>query len=262
MLARSGEALAALDARLRSVYLSDGVAYFDEAEKSDKRSFYEIIKPALSALIAERVHIRALEFGAGRTRFSQWLKEIGRRDAIHFTAQDVTPTNRDYLAEQCDDVIVGELTDVNLQFDFIFSTFVYEHLVYPKATIGHCLRILRPGGILFIVSPQYTMPGYIPPALRHLPRWKQIGANAFLVLSSLLAKLTRRPQFWIAKEPAVFSRPFRRDYDAVHMVSKGDLDSFTRTSCEPVAITLPKSGGWRGYVWLRFAMLIAAYRKR
>jgi len=49
---------------------------FREAE-GDKRRFYDLLKPALQRIIAERGTVRVLEFGAGRTKLSPVAERTG-----------------------------------------------------------------------------------------------------------------------------------------------------------------------------------------
>jgi 2-polyprenyl-3-methyl-5-hydroxy-6-metoxy-1,4-benzoquinol methylase len=235
--------LDALSDRLRAYY-TNSAEYFKEAE-GDKSRFYDLLKPALQRIIAERGTVRVLEFGAGRTSFPRWLSEQGLRANVTFAAQDVTPINQEQMNAICDETLFGDVEAINGQFDVIFSTFVYEHLVHPRRLLLHCIRLLTPGGLLFIVCPRYSFPGYIPPALRHLPRWRQ------LLLS-----------VWIVTEPALFATGFRRDADAIHMVSRTDLDLTLRPHCDAVRLELPPVRTPRDFALNRLALLVALYRKR
>jgi len=39
-------------------------------------------------------------------------------------------------------------------FDVIFCRHVYEHLLYPQKSLATFLRILKPGGVLFLIAPK------------------------------------------------------------------------------------------------------------
>ena len=56
-----------------------------------------------------------------------------------------------------------------------------------------------------------------------MSRMKQLQVNARLVVAALVAQVTRRPKFNVVVDPAVFHAAWRRDFDAVHMVSEADL---------------------------------------
>jgi 2-polyprenyl-3-methyl-5-hydroxy-6-metoxy-1,4-benzoquinol methylase len=252
--------LDALSDRLRAYY-TGSAEYFEEAEGGKDR-FYHLIRPELQRMVAERGAVRVLEFGAGRTGFPRWLSEQGLRANVTFAAQDITPINRALLCAICDETHFSDVGAIDGQFDVIFSTFVYEHLVHPRRMLLHCVRLLRPGGVLLIVSPRYSFPGYIPPALRHLPRWRQLLLNAWLAASAAGSWILRRPNFWIVSQPALFATGFRRDADAIHMVSRTDLDLTLRPHCDAVRVQLPPVRTPRDFALNRLALLVALYRKR
>lgn len=43
------------------------------------------------------------------------------------------------------------------QFDVVVMLEVLEHLYDPVAAVGECFRVLKPGGFLFLTTPQYCM---------------------------------------------------------------------------------------------------------
>ena len=206
--------------------------------------------------------IRILELGAGRTGFPDWLECAELRKSAEFVAQDVTGINRAWLEQRCDEVLIGDAADrlTGGPYDMIFSTFAYEHFVSPARVLETSLAVLAPGGLLGIVSPLYVAPGYIPPALRHLPRWKGLAASCFLAWQNLYARLCGRPNFWIVTEPALFTHGYRIDADAVHLVSSGDLAVSLRNRAERLPLRLPARDWW-DWVWTRFLLLAALYRK-
>jgi hypothetical protein len=61
--------------------------------------------------------VRVLELGAGRTDFPNFLRRHGI--PVHFTAQDVTPTNRLSLEAVCDRVVIGDIAEVSGEFDVV-----------------------------------------------------------------------------------------------------------------------------------------------
>lgn len=47
-------------------------------------------------------------------------------------------------------------------FDLVFSTFVIEHTVYPKCFLDECFRVLKPGGQLIVMGPNFLDYGWMP----------------------------------------------------------------------------------------------------
>ena len=76
---------------------------------------------------------------------------------------------------------LGTLDDHPLipeSFDAVTLSHVIEHLVDPVATLAECRRLLRPGGLLWIATPNLASPGY-----RQYGRdWLGVDAPRHLVL--------------------------------------------------------------------------------
>ncbi len=255
--------LAQLEQRLAEFYARDK-RYFAIAGANDQRRFYEALRPYLEEAPRPGAgRLRVLEFGAGRSGFPDWLDEQGLRRRIELTLQDVTTLNRDWLLPRTDALLVGDAAEGldGGPYDLIFSTFVYEHLVRPDRVVEACLAALAPGGRLALFSPAYVVPGYVPPALRARSRWAGLAATVFLCLQSLRTRLTGRPNFWIAAEPAVFDQAFRIDADAVHLVAPADLDCLLAGRARRRTLHLP-AHGLRDWIWSRFLLLAAVYEKR
>jgi ubiquinone/menaquinone biosynthesis C-methylase UbiE len=48
-------------------------------------------------------------------------------------------------------------------FDFVYSAFVFEHLDKPEEVLQEALRVLKPGGKLLIIAPNYGAPNRASP---------------------------------------------------------------------------------------------------
>jgi SAM-dependent methyltransferase len=170
----------------------------------------------------DRPHCRVLEFGAGRTGFLSFLGDL--RSKVHFTAQDITPQNRDYLTSASNTVHIGDISQLPGPYDVIFSTFVWEHVTNPRALWEDLLKKLAPGGSLFIICPRYDAPGYIPPSARHYGLFGklQVILWQFARAATGILGLPRRT-FLIHTDPAVRHREWFVDADAIHWVSRPDF---------------------------------------
>ncbi len=117
-------------------------------------------------------------------------------------------------------------------FDVVTSMFVIEHLTRPGNFIDEAMRLVRPGGILFILCPDYRRFGRMP----SLP----LGGNNSLqeklsklqiipIISHLLMVVywKIRTKFigpWaVWTEPACFSGIWRPDADAVYLASRKEI---------------------------------------
>lgn len=216
-----------LDARLARFY-ERVESYGAFTEPSDYTSVYELFLPYIPDTSPGAAAFRILEFGAGLTAFGRFIK--ARRRGIEFHAQDVTGRNRTHLQDAADVVHIGALASVPGTFDLVFSTYVVEHLADPIAAFQAIKRLLRPGGVHIVVCPNYELPGYVCPSLRHLDRVTQLRVTASLLRSRLEAYALKRPRFWVNTEPAALAVPWYRDADAVHLASQLEIDAWHRAN--------------------------------
>ncbi len=234
--------------RLDAFYRST-TEYHAFHDVSDQATYWASVGESIDRRLAARGDtdgpVKVLEFGAGRTGFARYLSDAQRR-GVHFTAQDVTDANREFLGGEADAVHIGDLSELSGPFDIVFSTFVWEHVSNPAATLETVLSLLNPGGELFLFCPRYDLPMYRPPALRHLPKWRQYLATLQLSLDRLRVRLGGRPGFWVTPEPAVLNvEHWFRDADAVHLVSLHDLRAALRGRADVEVVDAAGGLRWR-----------------
>ncbi|MEN9573052.1 MAG: hypothetical protein RL514_907 [Verrucomicrobiota bacterium] len=191
---------------------------------SDQSNCWRFVVEKVEAVITRNGSCRVLEIGAGRTGFRQFCTTR----KLHFAVQDVTALNAEYLRTQADEVFIGDLTTVTGCYDVIFSTFVFEHITNPRATLERTWAMVEPGGALFVFCPRYDLPFYLPPSLDHQPLVLRWQAGLFLLGQRVRTWLGGPPTFLIATDPSVFHREWARDRDAIHLVSLFDLAAFAR----------------------------------
>jgi hypothetical protein len=189
---------------------------------TDNSGYYRLMDPVVDRLLGTRQTIRVLEYGSGRTTF---LRSVGqRRERVHFIAQDVTEQNANYLAQAADEVVIGDVSTLEEPVDLAFSTFVLEHVACPEEHLRAVTKLIGVGGVHVIFCPNYELPGYLCPSLRHLGRVQRLALSMFLATSRLASRLDRRPRFWINADPAFRHVDWYRDADAVHIVSRRELE--------------------------------------
>jgi SAM-dependent methyltransferase len=97
---------------------------------------------------------KVLEVGCGYGYFLQCALEAGY-DAYGI---DLSPTAVKWASERLPDrVFCGLLEEVpqirEQQYDVIFGSHLIEHLTEPGAFLEHAARLLRPGGLIVLVTP-------------------------------------------------------------------------------------------------------------
>lgn len=179
--------------------------------------------------------VSILEFGCGRSGFPTWLRNqlaVGRDSATpSITCQDVTTTNRIYLQEVADNVVISPLSEGVLppaSFDIIFSTHCLEHVARPEQLLITLKGLLKPGGSLLLFAPCYDFPFYLSPSSINMHARKKFLLSFRLLMIRLITILRGRPAFVIDTNPACLDRPFLRDADAIHWVSGYDLRLFAQ----------------------------------
>jgi SAM-dependent methyltransferase len=78
-----------------------------------------------------------LDFGAGNPNHSEHFANVIFHEMLHYTYTDVVST-------------YGRLPYKNNSFDAIISLAVFEHLPAPWETANELLRVLKPGGIVYV----------------------------------------------------------------------------------------------------------------
>ena len=235
-------------------------SYIWEQEVTDHAKWFSLMDPWLTRGAGHGKTLRVLELGAGRSTFCEHIKS--RRDRIEYHVQDVTDTNCAYLSKVADGVTIGDVSNVQGTYDVVFSTFVFEHVSAPSGFLEQVDRLLNPGGVHVLVCPRYDFPGYVCPSFRHLPRTRQLVISSWLAYSRIATRFDRQPRFWINADPAVFHRPWFRDADAVHIVSRLDVEQWHVDRHYDVQRLLPPCTNWREWFYTRHMVLALACIKR
>lgn len=160
---------------------------------------------------------RLLDLGCGNGRFLRLITSMGW-EAIGLDPDPtgVSAARRNGLA-----VEVGTLEErayPDSHFDAITMSHVIEHLHDPAATLRECHRVLKPGGVLWMATPNLDGPGH----RIFGANWLGLDPPRHLVLfsGSCLEGLIRRAGF---ERPVAFREPSAALYtfEASARLSKG-----------------------------------------
>ena len=104
-----------------------------------------------------------LEIGCGRGGFSAWLGE--NRPAARHVAADFSDVavekataffkKRGLEQIECRIEDIERMSFSDQEFDIVVSSETIEHVPHPQRAIFECSRVLKPGGILYLTTPNY-----------------------------------------------------------------------------------------------------------
>ena len=161
-----------VDSRLRRVKERLANRYYTVSSGSGSLLDYcvygltRIIIPVSSYLDAKSRHIfkihkesgRLLDIGCGNGEFLRFAKEYGWTVVgVDFDQHAVSEAASDGL-----DVRMGSIEDIDHteQFDLISISHVIEHVYNPAEFIHSCYSLLKPGGTLWLETPNIESMGY------------------------------------------------------------------------------------------------------
>jgi SAM-dependent methyltransferase len=105
------------------------------------------------ALSAQQVaHSTMVDVGAGLGHFST----VGERHAAFVVPVDIAPKLVRRLRDKFPAAMVASATDLpfaTASVDFVVSSECIEHTRDPRRAVREMLRVLRPGGVLFLTTP-------------------------------------------------------------------------------------------------------------
>ena len=198
---------------------------------------------------------RILEIGAAKSGFGEYLKCRGKEHEIAF--QDITNRCRDHLSSYSNELYFCPVEELHCEkFDIVFHSYVFEHISRPRAFLNAVENLLTEGGRHIIESPRYDLFIYIPPSLRHLRTREKIA----YILEGVMGN---RPPFSIVKSPGILCRPYRRDLDAVHIVTLENMKAYARKKDLCLEeIQLSKKSDIRSFVKEKISMQIVMYKRQ
>ena len=127
------------------------------------------------------------------------------------------------------------------QFDLVFSVFVLEHVTRPATFLDECKRILKPGGVLVILCPDFLGRGRMTSqrsgfsqgnSSTKFRQRKYFDAVVTLFDNRIKIplfckyyryKAMKKPLFLVNVYPTVFEDNFEPDVDAVYLTSKNEI---------------------------------------
>lgn len=237
------EKLDKLSMRMQKFY-STNQAYYDNILESE--SYWSDQQHLIHQQIISEVKNgnNILELGCGESPILKFHPDLQKKYTGLDFSEKIIEKNREKYPEACFESIKNpynyELPSKS--FDVIFSVFVIEHTVYPKKFLDECIRLLKTGGKLILLAPNFLDNGFLPseninPEIKSgrelLKERKFLGAlktlifNKFLIPFNCKRLAKKTSGFFINIEPACFyTNVFKPDVDAVYIVSEKEIDLY------------------------------------
>lgn len=122
------------------------------AERSGGTSGESIYDAIMAEIVERKLNGAILDFGAGIGRLTRRLVDSGRFDSISATDLLQQPVSLDKVQWICAD-LNDPLPMPDSSFDAVVAAEVIEHLENPRVMVRELFRLLKPGGVVILSTP-------------------------------------------------------------------------------------------------------------
>lgn len=204
----------------------------------------ESVRHLMPRYVCDVAPAAVLEVGCGNGRLYRQLRSeglAGSYTGIEVSAAVIDQNRRRHQEATWEAASVYTLPFAGDCFDLCLSLYVLEHLVYPERALREMLRVLRPGGRLVLVFPDFAAGGILASqqvglspsatALQKLRAGRLFDAAVSLYdsrvrMRRLLTHAARRfGPFPVNVRPLCLIHPelMAPDVDAVYIASKAEI---------------------------------------
>jgi len=118
------------------------------ANAGTHEAVFELIQQLLPA------PARVLDVAAGQGAFSVKLRDLGHDvQALDFSRDNWKADDVPLLLADLDTDFASEFPESEKQFDALVAIEIIEHLENPFRFVRECAKLLKPGGLLFLTTP-------------------------------------------------------------------------------------------------------------
>jgi len=146
---------------------------------------HEHIFKAVESLVASGAFQgkKILDVGAGYQDKEKWCAAVGSKYWLGDLYKGLDVTTMD-IRPECECMVTGDAENLyelfpDAKFDVAFSFETLEHCLIPQNVISQIWLVLKPGGVLFISTPQ-AQPHHTP---RHLWLFTEVGIRYLLLVN-------------------------------------------------------------------------------
>lgn len=269
---RSHAELLALQDAMKKFYATFH-AYYEDIDYTADTWFDETQLEAQNILEEASRHEAILEVGCGRAN----ILKTNRVNQRYYTGIDFSTKIIENNRKTYPNAVFYCIEDTwrfpleTGQFEYVFSHYVLEHCVFPNKFLDECLRMLRPGGVLSILCPDFLGAGRMSSqragfsagtGREKLSRghyWDALvtGYDSKIKFPlhaySLRSKARKQPQFFINMAPTCFTDQFIADVDAVYLTFVDEIRCYLADSilCESLEYSLTSYSAAHSHIYLK-----------
>ncbi len=217
--------------------------------------------------------IAVLEVGCGKAN----ILKSGRISPKHYTGIDFSPAVIEENRVTFPDATFNCIADISRfpaetsHFDYVFSHYVLEHCVFPHLFLDECVRVLRPGGVLSILCPDFLGTGRMSSQragfssgtgrekLSRGQYWDALVTGYDnkikipLHASRLRSEARKCPRFFVNLAPTCFTDHFLPDVDAVYLTFADEIRNYLVKSIlwESLETSLARYSAANSHIYLK-----------
>jgi len=241
------EAFVELENRLSAFY-SLNPEYYSDIDFTAENWLNESERGYIKILTLAKTKNAICEIGCGNANILKYYPDLASKyTGLDFSHKLLLANAEKYPASNFIPFVkANEFPVDDEKFDLVFSVFVLEHVVYPATFLSECERILKPGGTLVILCPDFLGRGRMTSqragfsAGNSMDKFKR--GNIFDAIVTLFDNRIRIPLFcwkyrWKASNaslflvntnPVVFQDEFQPDVDAVYLTYKNEICKYLK----------------------------------
>jgi|SRR3989304_8897977 len=197
--------------------------YYKLAERGSRNVRHPAMK-LLGKII--RSSLRILDLGCGEgTRLNYLCKNPDSCVGVDISSKAVEIAKKKYARISFLNANLEKLPLKDESFDLVYSAFVLEHLDQPERVINEAVRVLKKGGRMLLVAPNYGSPNRASPPFRG-SRLGKLFLGFFDDLTRPFIKLDKLG--WEKVRPLANERKYEMDWDTTIEPYLGTLGKYLR----------------------------------
>ncbi len=229
-----------------SDYYTNNLIYYDDISDSEYLWNDKNYLPHMQIIASAGNADKILEIGCGESSILKHHPEISHKySGIDFSPKIIEKNQKRFPGagfSSIEDPLAYPYPDAS--FDLIFSVFVLEHTVFPQKFLNECIRLLKDGGEIIILAPNYLDNGFLPSQQvsegllsgrellkkgRLLEAIRAAWYNKILIPNECKKLRRNIPGFYINTNPICFKiKEFEPDVDAVYVVSEKEIEVYMK----------------------------------